>query len=94
MQGSVDSCVMNIGCQVSKKNVNRLATARLEGEPGVQTEADWLARVARQFRLAMFFQIPEGYEDEAGFHQGAEQAQEINLPASEPHNFLTNQQQF
>ena len=85
---------MHIGCQVSKKIVNRLATARLDGEPGVQSEADWLARVARQFRQAMFIQIPEGYEDEAGFHCGADPVQASRLSATEPHSYLTSQQQF
>jgi hypothetical protein len=79
---------MSIGCQVSEKYANRLATARLDRAPEVRENADWLDRLARQFRLAMTSRIPMGFEDEAGFHFGDEpghQAPEAKTISTNPY---------
>jgi len=67
----IDSLNMIFGDNRSEKSATRSATARLDrgftgGESG-----EALEHAAAQFRAAIFFPIPEGYEDEAGFHFGA-----------------------
>jgi hypothetical protein len=81
---------MSIGCQVSEKYANRLATARMDRAAEVQASADWLDRLAMQFRLAMTSRIPMGFEDEAGFHFGAEPAEAPRRQAPEAKTISTN----
>lgn len=85
---------MNIGCPVSKKNLNRLATARLDREPEVQSQADWLVRAARQLRAALSLQIPVGFQDDTGFYCGDPQAQGTHVTRSEPGENFRNTQPF
>jgi hypothetical protein len=71
---------MIFGDNHTQKSTTRSATARLDrGFTGDQN-GDALERAAAQFRAAIIFRIPEGYQDEAGFHYGAQSLQN-ELPA-------------
>ena len=60
---------MILDCKISDKSAARSATARFDREFGNNDEG-WLDRAAAQFRSAIIFQIPVGYQDETGFHCG------------------------
>jgi hypothetical protein len=77
---------MNIGCRISEKRAARLAKTRDDREPSVQDDADWLDRIAVQFRLARILQVPVGFEDETGFHPGVPWIQETQPPVAELKN--------
>jgi hypothetical protein len=85
---------MSIGCHVSNKSASPLATARADRRPELQASADWLDRLARQFRAAMIFQIPVGFQDEAGFHCGDYQTEEPVFPTNASETTLSNSHPF
>jgi len=85
---------MSIACHVSNKRANHLATARADRGPEVQASSDWLDRIARQVRAAMIFQIPVGFQDEAGFHCGDFHTGEPSFPTTASETILTNSHPF
>jgi hypothetical protein len=84
---------MSSGCQTPENSASRLATARADRGSAVQNNSGRLDQPVGQFRLATLFQIPVGYEDEAGFHCGEPRVQET-LPAVPPENNLRRREQF
>lgn len=93
IQVLLHSLPMSLGCQVSEERSSRLATARSDRESAVRNGSDSLNQAARQFRLAMIFQIPVGYEDDTGFHRGVQRVQEA-VPDSPPEMILTDKYEF
>ena len=73
---------MNFGGQFSKKDANRLATARLDQAPTGS-------------RLTKFLPIPLGFEDETGFHYGLPSGTQANgTQTADSENTFTNPYPF
>jgi hypothetical protein len=75
-----DNGHMSLYGQALEGSASRLATARYAGGSASGNGSENLIHIARQFRLAMIFKIPVGYQDEKGFHRGAPR---IQKPVSE-----------
>jgi hypothetical protein len=81
---------MSFNTQAIEDTASPLTTARYE--PAGDSSDD-LMRAARQFRLAMIFKVPVGYQDESGFHLGVKRAQ-LTAPAPQPEYAEENTYQF
>jgi hypothetical protein len=79
-----------IGCNSSEGCAARPATARLDREFDAAQPEGWLDRAAAQFRAAITFNIPVGYENETGFHCGVQRAPaRISAPVPDRENDFT-----
>jgi hypothetical protein len=65
---------MILGCKIPEKFTAHSATAPYGGGLAAEDHGDWLEQAAAQFRAAITLHIPEGYQDETGFHYGREPA--------------------
>jgi len=79
---------MNVSYQASDTNTSPLATARYDRESKERRLSDGLRQKGHPLRLAMILQIPVGYEDETGFHNGEPRVQ-ANLSVFEPEIGIT-----
>jgi hypothetical protein len=68
---------MNIGCQTSSKCAAQSATARLDREFAAQTVGGWFDLARTKIQTAAIFQVPVGYEDDAGFHCGIQRLEPV-----------------
>jgi hypothetical protein len=82
---------MILDCKLSGACAARLATARLDRE-FVAEKADaggWIDRAVAQFRPAICFRIPVGFQDEAGFHCGIQhQTEQITIACGRKNQML------
>jgi hypothetical protein len=88
-----DTAHMNFDGQASNGSASVMATARYDRGPAGANASDSLMSIARQFRLAMIFKIPVGYQDKKGFHRGQPRV-EKTAPVFEPEEIKTNTYQF
>jgi hypothetical protein len=78
-----DSLPVNFNGQLSDRSTSWLTTAQYSGESTDQFGSGDLSRTNYLSRLAEFFVIPVGYQDESGFHHGEQQV-EKTVPTFEP----------
>jgi hypothetical protein len=58
--------------QILEEQVSVAGPARLDREFTGRHRNTWLFQVAGKIRLALYRRIPVGFEDETGFHLGAQ----------------------
>ena len=80
---------MILGSKISEKSAARPTTARVDRESAGENHGGWLDRVTAQFRSAVTFQIPMGYQDKTGFYRGVERAvKRISVVPCREENFF------
>jgi hypothetical protein len=63
---------MNFGCSRSQKVAAPAAATSFSSElPSAATTIDWLKQATATLVSIIHLEVPVGYQDEAGFHQGS-----------------------
>ena len=83
---------MNRGCHTSETPSK--SPARFDHAFAQTNEGQWLDRAVAQFLAAISFQIPVGYQDEAGFHCDIKRTVKRSPLASAPGQDFTGPMQF